>query len=442
MTKKISKLSKNNNKNYNNNHYNNSIKKNSSEQFKTELLDEILKNYDYENPEELIGNNGLLKQLKKAIIERALEGEMDYQIGYSKHSKVERKMIELDSDNYRNGHSSKRLITDDGDIRIEVPRDRNGSFNPKIIKKRQNRFTGFDDKIISMYSRGMSMMEIQEHLLDIYGTNISKDFISTVTDSVIEEVEAWQNRPLDPIYPIVYMDVIRIKGKEEGRIINKAVYIAIGVNMNGKKEVLSLWTNKDEGAKFWLKVVTELKNRGVEDIFISCVDGLKGFPEAINSVFPDTQVQLCIVHMVRNSLKFVPHKEKKAVASDLKSIYGSLNEEEAQKQLERFREKWDKKYPTIADSWKRNWAGIIPFFEYPDYIRKAIYTTNAIESINRSIRKVTRNRSVFPNDTAIFKILYLSLKNIEKRWTMPIRNWKLALNQFAIIFAGRFPTNF
>jgi putative transposase len=428
---------RNNNKTINNNDTSNSSATNNSTQFKAELLDEILKDYNHENPEELIGNNGLLKKLKKAIVERALEGEMTHHLGYSKSLKIDRRDNEFN--NYRNGHSSKRLITEDGDINIDVPRDRESSFEPQIVSKRQNRFTGFDDKIISMYSRGMSVMEIQGHLLDIYGTEVSKDFISNVTDSVLEEVESWQNRSLDSIYPIVYMDAIRIKGNEEGRIINKAIYIAIGVNMNGKKEVLGLWIDKNEGAKFWLKVVTELKNRGVNDIFIACVDGLKGFPEAINSVFPNTQVQLCIVHMVRNSLKFVSYKDRKAVAKDLKSIYTSINREQAEKELDEFRKKWDNKYSTIADSWQRNWNEVTPFFEYPDFIRKAIYTTNAIESINCSIRKVTKNRCVFPNDKAIIKIIYLSLKNIEKRWTMPIRDWKLALSQFAILFADRFP---
>jgi len=409
---------------------------NKDKKFKSDLLDEILKDYNHENPEELIGNNGLLKQLKKALIERALEGEMTHHLGYSKSSKVERNE---DFNNYRNGHSSKRLITEDGDINIGVPRDRDSSFEPTIVSKRQNRFTGFDDKIISMYSRGMSLMEIQGHLLDIYGTEVSKDFISEVTDSVVEEIDAWQSQSLDSVYPIIYMDAIRVKAKEEGRIINKAVYIAIGVNMNGKKEVLGLWIEKTEGAKFWLKVVTELKNRGVNDIFIACVDGLKGFPEAINSVFPDTQVQLCIVHMVRNSLKFVSHKDKKAVAKDLRFIYTSLNRETAEKELQNFKKKWDDKYSTIGDSWQRNWNEITPFFDYPNFIRKAIYTTNAIESINCSIRKVTKNRCVFPTDKSVIKIIYLSLQNIQKRWTMPIRDWKLALNQFAILFADRFP---
>lgn len=417
--------------------------------FKEELLDEILKDYNHQNPEELIGSNGLLKQLKKALVQRALEGEMTHHLGYSKNSKIDRR---LDSDshidnenyqnNYRNGHGSKRIITDDGSFNINTPRDRNGSFEPQIIGKRQNRWEGFDDNIISMYSRGMTVGEIQAHLLDIYGTEVSKDFISNVTDSIIDELRAWQNRPLDEVYPIIYMDAIRIKSNDEGRIVNKAVHMAIGVNMDGIKEVLGFWIDKNEGAKFWLKVVTELKNRGVNDIFIACVDGLKGFPEAINSIFPDTKVQLCIVHMVRHSLKYVVHKEKKEVATDLKSIYSAINEKHAKENLEKFKEKWDDKYPTIADSWERNWLEIIPFLEYPNYIRKAIYTTNAIESANYSLRKIIKNRSILKNDIAISKLLYLALKNFEKKWTMPIQNWKGALNQFAIIFADRFPRDF
>tara|TARA_B110000046_G_C12983749_1_gene394618 strand:+ start:88 stop:1383 length:1296 start_codon:yes stop_codon:yes gene_type:complete len=413
-----------------------------SSNFNEELLDEILKNYNHQNPEELIGSNGLLKQLKKALIQRALEGEMTHHLGYSKHSKSDRNNPDFDNNNYRNGHGSKRVITDDGEFNINSPRDRNGSFEPQIIGKRQNRFSGFDDNIISMYSRGMTMSEIQGHLKDIYGTDVSKDFISNVTDAIITELNSWQNRPLDEVYPVIYMDAIRIKSNDEGRIINKAVHLAIGVNMDGIKEVLGFWIDKNEGAKFWLKVVTELKNRGVNDIFIACVDGLKGFPDAINSIFPDTKVQLCIVHMVRHSLKYVPHKEKKEVAKDLKSIYSAINEKQAKERLEEFKKRWDDKYPTIADSWERNWLEIVPFLEYPDYIRKAIYTTNAIESANYSLRKIIKNRSILKNDIAISKLLYLALRNIEKKWTMPIHNWKQALNQFAIIFADRFPRDF
>ena len=377
-----------------------------------ELLEELLK--DYKSPEDLLGQGGLLKELTKALVEKALDGELTHHLGYSKHSASK-------SDNARNGKSKKGLLTDHGKMEIVSPRDRNGSFEPELVKKRQTRFDGFDDKILSMYSRGMTVREIQGHLEDIYAVEVSPDLISSVTDSVLEEVRAWQNRPLDAVYPIVFMDALRVKIRDNGHVINKAVYMALGVNLDGHKEVLGLWVAKEEGAKFWLKVVTELKNRGVKDMFIACVDGLKGFPEAIESVYPETQVQLCIVHMVRNSLRFVPWKDKKAVVADLKTIYTATNAEMAKENLKSFRTKWNEKYPTIADSWERNWEGLIPFLSYPDYIRKAIYTTNAIESLNRSLRKVSKNRGSFPNDESALKLLYLALSNISKKWTMPIR---------------------
>jgi putative transposase len=397
-----------------------------------ELLEELLK--DYKSPEDLLGQGGLLKELTKALVEKALDGELTHHLGYPKHSASK-------SDNARNGKSKKGLLTDHGKMEIVSPRDRNGSFEPELVKKRQTRFDGFDDKILSMYSRGMTVREIQGHLEDIYAVEVSPDLISSVTDSVLEEVRAWQNRPLDAVYPIVFMDALRVKIRDNGHVINKAVYMALGVNLDGHKEVLGLWVAKEEGAKFWLKVVTELKNRGVKDMFIACVDGLKGFPEAIESVYPETQVQLCVVHMVRNSLRFVPWKDKKAVVADLKTIYTATNAEVAKENLKAFRSKWNEKYPTIADSWERNWGGLIPFLSYPDYIRKAIYTTNAIESLNRSLRKVTKNRGSFPNDESALKLLYLALRNISKKWTMPIRLWKQALNQFVILFPGRMIDN-
>ncbi len=397
-----------------------------------ELLEELLK--DYKSPEDLLGQGGLLKELTKALVEKALDGELTHHLGYSKHSPSK-------GDNARNGKSKKGLLTDHGRMEIVSPRDRNGSFEPELVKKRQTRFDGFDDKILSMYSRGMTVREIQGHLEDIYAVEVSPDLISSVTDSVLEEVRAWQNRPLDAVYPIVFMDALRVKIRDNGHIINKAVYMALGVNLDGHKEVLGLWVAKEEGAKFWLKVVTELKNRGLKDMFIACVDGLKGFPEAIESVYPETQVQLCVVHMVRNSLRFVPWKDKKAVVADLKTIYTATNAEMAKENLKSFRTKWNEKYPTIADSWERNWEGLIPFLSYPDYIRKAIYTTNAIESLNRSLRKVSKNRGSFPNDESALKLLYLALSNISKKWTMPIRLWKQALNQFVILFPGRMIDN-
>ena len=397
-----------------------------------ELLEELLK--DYKSPEDLLGQGGLLKELTKALVEKALDGELTHHLGSSKHSASK-------SDNARNGKSKKGVLTDHGKMEIVSPRDSNGSFEPELVKKRQTRFDGFDDKILSMYSRGMTVREIQGHLEDIYAVEVSPDLISSVTDSVLEEVRAWQNRPLDAVYPIVFMDALRVKIRDNGHVINKAVYMALGVNLDGHKEVLGLWVAKEEGAKFWLKVVTELKNRGVKDMFIACVDGLKGFPEAIESVYPETQVQLCIVHMVRNSLRFVPWKDKKAVVADLKTIYTATNAEMAKENLKSFRTKWNEKYPTIADTWERNWEGLIPFLSYPDYIRKAIYTTNAIESLNRSLRKVSKNRGSFPNDESALKLLYLALSNISKKWTMPIRLWKQALNQFVILFPGRMIDN-
>lgn len=393
-----------------------------------ELLEELLK--EYKSPEDLLGKNGLLKELTKALVEKALEGELTHHLGYPKHAPSK-------SGNSRNGKSKKGLLTDHGKLDIASPRDRKGTFDPQLVKKHQTRFDGFDDKILSMYARGMTVREIQGHLEELYGVEVSPDLISSITDSVLEEVKAWQSRPLDAVYPIVFMDALRVKIRDNGHVLNKAVYLALGVNMEGQKEVIGLWIAREEGAKFWLKVVTELKNRGVCDMFIACVDGLKGFPEAIESVYPKTQVQLCVVHMVRNSLKYVPWKDRKSVATDLKTVYTSANAEAAEESLEAFRKKWDEKYPTIADSWEAHWQGLIPFLSYPDYIRKAIYTTNAIESLHRSLRKVTKNRGSFPNDESAMKLLYLALNNISKKWTMPIRQWKQALNQFAILFPER-----
>lgn len=398
--------------------------------FNEELLDELLK--EYKEPEDLLGGKGILNQLKKALLERALSGEMNHHLGYSKHSKKG-----INSGNSRNGTSTKKVLTEDGELELDIPRDRNADFEPQIIKKNQRRFDGFDDKILSMYARGMTLREIQGHLQEIYGVEVSPDLISTVTDEIVTEVNEWNARPLDPIYLVLYLDAMVVKVKDEGQIKNKALYLAVAITTEGKKEVLGLWMTVNEGAKFWLSVVTELKNRGVKDIFIACVDGLKSFPEAINSVFPATQVQLCIVHMIRNSLKFVSWKDRKALAVDLKKVYTAINEPEALKELNLFCEKWDKQYPMVGKSWLANWANVAPFLTYPDNIRKVIYTTNAIESINRGIRKVTKNRTIFPNDMAVFKLAYMALKNIAKKWTMPFQNWSMAINQFAILFEGR-----
>ena len=323
---------------------------------------------------------------------------------------------------------------------IEVPRDRHGSFQPQLIPKHQTRWAGFDDKIISLYARGMTVREIQAHLEEIYGTEVSPSLISSVTDAVADEVKAWQARPLEPIYPIVYLDCIHVKVRE-GAVRVKAVYLAIGINMNGEKEVLGLWLAQTEGAKFWLQVVTELRNRGVQDIFIACVDGLKGFPDAIEAVFPKAVVQLCIVHMVRHSLNYVSWKRRKDVAADLRHIYQAATAEEAELRLGEFEAKWDSDYLPIGQSWRRNWSRLTPFFDYPAEIRKVIYTTNAIESVNMGLRKLSKNRGSFPSDEALTKLFYLALRNISQKWTMPIRDWKAALTRFTIQFGDRISVN-
>ena len=397
-----------------------------------ELLDELLK--DYQKPEDLLGQDGLLQHLTKALVERALGGELTHHLGYEKNSSAGD-----NSGNSRNGTTPKTMKGKRGQVQIDVPRDRNSEFEPQLIKKGQTRFDGLDEKIISLYARGMTQREIQGHLEEIYGVEISPSLISTVTDEVLDEVRAWQSRPLDAVYPILYLDALQVKVRSQGRVVNKAIYLAFGVNLHGLKEVLGLWASESEGSKFWMQVVTELKNRGVQDIFIACVDGLKGFPEAVEAVFPQAQVQLCMVHMVRHSLSYVSHKNRKPVADDLKAVYQAATVEEAERQLKEFEETWAESYPVIARSWRQNWARVIPMFSYPSEIRRAIYTTNTIESLNMTLRKVSKNRPLFPNDEAVFKLMYLALRNISKRWTMPIPNWSAALNQFAILFEGRVP---
>ncbi|WP_436395777.1 IS256 family transposase [Acidithiobacillus ferriphilus] len=397
-----------------------------------ELLDSLLA--DYKTPEDLIGEGGLLKQLTQRLVERALQAEMTEHLGYAKH-----KSMANPAGNTRNGTSKKTLKGELGALQIEVPRDRNGSFEPRLILKHQTRWTGFDDKILSLYARGMTVREIQSHLEEMYGTEISPTLISSVTDAVMEDAKAWQSRPLDVLYPIVYLDCIHVKTRDNSAVRAKAVYLALGINLAGEKELLGLWIAQTEGAKFWLQVVTELKNRGVQDIFIACVDGLKGFPEAIETVFPKTAVQLCIVHMVRYSLNYVSWKLRKAVAADLRVIYSAATVAEAEAQFAAFAEKWGEAYPPIVQSWRRNWARLIPFFDYPPEIRKVIYTTNAIESVNMSLRKITKNRGAFPSDDALLKLFYLALQNISQKWTMPIRDWKAALNRFIIQFDDRMP---
>ena len=403
---------------------------------KDEIVKELLKGVDFKTltPEQITGKNGLIQQLIKQVVETALNTEMTEHLGYEKSEKSTTR-----NGNYRNGKSSKKVLTNDGEIEIEIPRDRNGEFDPQIIKKHQKRFDIFDDKIVSMYARGMTTRDIQYHLEEIYGVEVSPDLISTVTNEIMKKVIEWQSRPLEHIYPIVYLDAIVIKGRTDGKVANKSVYTAIGINLQGKKEVLGLWISETEGAKFWMGVINEIKNRGVEDIFIACMDGLKGFPEAVNAVFPQTHIQLCIVHMVRNSTKFVSWKERKSICTDLKKIYTAPSEAAGRNALDEFAEKWDHKYPMISKSWKANWENLNEFFAYPMDIRKAIYTTNAIESLNSSLRKVTQKRSAFPTDESILKVLYLALTKAEKKWTMPIRDWGAAMNQFAVYFGDRVP---
>jgi len=335
--------------------------------------------------------------------------------------------------------TKKTLKGEFGELPIDIPRDRQGSFEPQLIPKHQTRWSGFDDKILSLYARGMTVREIQSHLEEMYGTEVSPTLISSVTDAVVDEVKAWQGRALDSVYPIVYLDCIHAKVRDSGAVRAKAVYLALGIDMDGNKQVLGLWIAQTEGAKFWLQVVTELKNRGVQDIFIACVDGLKGFPEAIETVYPKTKVQLCIVHMVRHSLNYVSWKMRREVAADLKSIYACSTIEQAAAALDAFEERWGKDYPSIGQSWRRNWERITPFFDYPPEIRRVIYTTNAIESVNMSLRKITKNRGSFPSDESLIKLFYLALRNISQKWNMPIRDWKAALNRFSIEFEDRVP---
>ncbi len=397
-----------------------------------EVLNELLK--DYQKPEDLLGQNGLLKQLQKRLLEKAMGAELTVHLGYGKHDPAGR-----NTGNSRNGTSPKTLKGEFGNLDLATPRDRNGSFEPQIVAKGQRRFEGFDQAIISLYSRGLTTREIEGHLLEIYGVEVSPGLVSHVTEAVCADVVAWQNRPLEEVYPIVYFDALWGKVRENGQVVKVAVYLALGITITGNKEVLGMWAAHSEGAKFWLHVLTELKNRGVRDIFIGCVDGLKGFPEAMEAVFPATQVQLCLVHMVRHSLSYVGWKERKAVAADLKRIYRAATEAEAEQALRDFEVKWDRKYPSLSKSWRTHWPELITFLKYPEDIRKALYTTNAIESLNRSLRKISKNRGVFPNLDSLFKLYYLALERIVKKWTMPIHNWCGALNRFVIEFGDRVP---
>ena len=402
-----------------------------------DVIDRMLDQIDFHGmtAEELAGENGLLKQLTSRFYSRALEAEMEAHLGYKKHDNSGD-----NSGNSWNGYTQKTVITEDNDtIEIQVPRDRNSTFEPVIIPKHEKRTPLFNDQIISMYSFGMSTRDIQRHLQQVYGVEVSPETISNITESVMADVREWQNRPLEKTYPILFLDALRVNSRQDGKNINKALYVALAINWEGRKEVLGLWLADTEGAKFWMSVLTDIKNRGVEDILIACMDGLTGFPDAVKAVFPNTHIQHCIVHMIRNSTKFVSYKDLKAVCRDLKEIYSAINAESGHEALEEFGKKWNDKYPMIQASWERNWNNLTEFFNYPKDIRRAIYTTNAIESLNFSLRKVTRNKSSFPDDDSIYKVMYLAIKNASARWTMPIKDWGLAVNQFAILFDGRVP---
>jgi putative transposase len=374
----------------------------------------------------------LTQQLMKMTVEAALGAELDDHLGYDKHDPVGR-----GSGNSRNGTTPKRLKGQHGEIEIDAPRDRAGTFEPQFVRKGQTRLTQMDDQILALYARGMSTRDIVAAFKEMYDADVSAALISKVTDRVLDTVTEWQSRPVDAVYPIVYLDCIVLKIRQNKRVINKSMYLALGINMEGQKELLGLWLAETEGAKFWLSVLTELKNRGLQDILIACVDGLKGFPEAIAAEYPQTKIQLCIVHMVRNSLKYVSWKDYKAITADLKAIYKASTEDAALLELERFGEKWDEQYPQISKSWHNHWPNLITLFEYPPDIRRVIYTTNAIESLNSVIRKATKQRKVFPTDDSAMKVVYLAIQSAAKKWTMPIRNWKPALNRFMIDFGDR-----
>ncbi len=368
--------------------------------------------------------------LTKQVIEAALGAEMEEHLGYSKNQQT-------DKSNARNGYTKKILKGSHGEVEIATPRDRNGTFDPQLVKKRQKRLTQFDEQITYLYGKGMTTRDITDTFEELYGAQVSPTLVSKVTAAVLQELEAWQARGLEDVYPIIYLDCIHVSIRHEGRVHKKAVYVALGITMEGHKEVLGLWISKNEGAKFWLSVLTDLQNRGLQDVLIFCVDGLSGFPEAIEAVYPKAKVQLCIVHQVRNSVKFVGSKHQKEVCSDLRTIYSSVSEKQASKELENFKQKWNDKYPAIYLSWYNNWNNLITIFEYPADIRKVIYTTNAIESLNSVIRKAIKNRRVFPHDESALKTIFLAVEHASKKWTMPIRDWKPALNRFVIEFEGR-----
>jgi putative transposase len=401
-----------------------------------EIIDELLGKYGA-TEEGLFGKGGLMKALSKRLLERALAGELTHHLGYAKGEEKPE-----ETDNHRNGYSRKRVKLNEGEVEIAVPRDREGSFEPQLLPKGQRRFREFDQRIVAMYSRGMTVREIQGLLEEEYGVEVSRDLISTVTEEVMDEVREWQSRPLEPRYAVVLFDALRVKIRDEGTVKNKAVHLALGTRVDGQKEVLGMWIEQNEGAKFWMKVLSELRNRGVNDILIAVVDGLKGFPEAIRALYPQTVVQTCIVHLVRYSLGFCNYKDRPLVAAELKKIYRAESAQAAQRQLEQFEASaWGTKYRMIAQSWRRAWAEVVPFLSYPPEVRRVIYTTNAIESLHMQLRKVTKNRGHFPSDEAASKLLYLALRNITGKWKKPANGWKETALQFAIMFGERFTGN-
>jgi putative transposase len=374
--------------------------------------------------------NNLIQALTKAVVERAMQGEMNAHLGYSKHQAAG-----ANSGNSRNGVTRKTLKGDFGTVEIETPRDRKGEFEPQIVRKNQTRWTGFDDKILSMYARGMSTRDIQGHLEEIYQVEVSPSLISEVTDGVAEQVRAWQNRPLEPFYGVVFLDALYVKMRHEGRVENRAVYVALGIGLEGGKEVLGLWTSANEGAKFWLNVLTEIRNRGVKDIYLVCVDGLKGFPQAIESVFPKAQVQLCIVHLVRASMAYVTWKDRKNAVQDLKPVYKAATAEQAEMELAEFEARWPK-YPAIGRLWRESWVHVVPFFAFPEEVRKVVYTTNAVESLHMTLRKIIKTRGSFPTEEAAIKLLYLAIQNVTKKWEA-VQHWKQMLNYLDTVCGER-----
>ena len=396
-----------------------------------EVIDELLSGAKTE--QEIAGPGGLLAQLTKRLVERAMEVELTDHLGYEPHQEPPGGV-----GNTRNGTSPKTLVTEHGRVGIDAPRDRDGSFEPRIVRKRQRRFEGFDDKILALYSRGLSTRDIEAHLAEIYGVKVGRDLISKVTDGVIDDVRAWCQRPLEDVYPVIFLDALVLKIREGGSVQRRACYLALGITVDGDRDVLGMWFQETEGAKFWMQVLSELKHRGVRDILICCVDGLKGFPEAIEAIFPETTVQTCIVHLLRHSLKYVPRREREQVARDLKPIYTAVDADGAQSELERFDEKWGQRFPVITQAWLNAWEYVTPFLAFPPEVRRVIYTTNAIEALNRQLRKAIKTKGHFPNEDAARKLIYLAVTNAVPAWTRT-RNWTTALLAFKIHFGDRLP---